>query len=44
MDITNFTQEAKNELLKKIIEELDRLDEDDFFGTEGWKHHFGIED
>lgn len=22
---------------------MDNLDEDDFFGTEGWKHFFGVE-
>ena len=24
--------------------ELDRCDEDDLLGTEGWRHYFGVED
>ena len=30
-------------LLEVIAPALDDLDEDDFFGTEGWLHTFGIE-
>lgn len=35
--------EAK-EYLRLIIEELDLLDEDDYFGTEGWRHSILGED
>lgn len=31
-------------MLQLIIDKLDELDEEDFFGTEGWKHFFGLED
>ena len=31
-------------LLKKIIDKLDELDEEDYFGSEGWQHYFGMED
>ena len=44
MDINKLNQQAKDDLLEKLINELDKLDEDDFFGTEGWKHHFGIDE
>jgi len=44
MNIKKLTQEAKDELLQIIIEKLDELDGEDFFGSEGWKHFFGIED
>lgn len=28
----------------KIVDLLDELDEEDFFGTEGWRHNFGLGD
>jgi hypothetical protein len=31
-------------LLTLIVDKLDDLDGEDYFGTEGWKHQFGIED
>jgi hypothetical protein len=34
---------AKELLLMLTQECLDSLSEDDFFGTEGWEHAFGIE-
>lgn len=30
--------------LEILVDELDSIDQDDAFGTEGWKHHFGVED
>jgi hypothetical protein len=41
--VDKLSEEGAKELLKQIIEQLDELDEDDFFGTEGWRHFFGIE-
>jgi len=32
------------EYLKEIISKLDECDEEDMFGSEGWKHYFGYED
>lgn len=32
------------DVLQEIVNWLDSLDEEDFFGTEGWKHRFGVED
>ncbi len=44
MNIDELTEEQAKKKLKEIIEWLDELDQDDFFGTEGWKHLYGIED
>jgi len=45
--IAKYTDEDVDVLLK-IIDwfeaELDVADENDMFGTEGWKHFFGVED
>jgi hypothetical protein len=43
-DVDKLTDKAAKELLKEIIDQLDELDCDDFFGTEGWRHMFGLED
>lgn len=39
--IEDMTEKAAKELLKKIV---DKLDGDDFFGSEGWKHYMGLEE
>jgi len=44
IDIDKMTEEQTKELLKQIIEKLDELDADDFFGTEGWRHYLGFEE
>ena len=31
-------------LLFEMVNALDHLDGEDTFGTEGWKHRFGLED
>lgn len=37
--------ESAKELLEYIVDEvLDPLAEDDFWGTEGWAHAFGLEE
>lgn len=42
--IENMTEEQVKELLKQLIEKLDDLDTEDYFGTEGWGHFLGFED
>jgi hypothetical protein len=42
IDIDKLTPKAKDELLRTLIEKLDELDQDDFFGTEGWEHYLGF--
>ena len=43
-EIDKFTEEAAKESLTDLIKELDKLDCEDFFGTEGWRHYLGFED
>lgn len=42
--IEKMTEEQAKELLKQLIEKLDDLDTEDYFGTEGWRHLLGFED
>lgn len=44
MKISNLTEKAAKELLQKLIDKLDELDGEDYFGTEGWRHYLGLED
>lgn len=43
-DVDKLSEKDAKELLKQIIKHLDELDYDDTFGTEGWRHSFGLED
>lgn len=42
-DVEKMTEDQAKETLEKIIESLDDLDGEDFFGTEGWKKFMGFE-
>ncbi len=44
IDIRKLTEKAKDELLQTLIDKMEELDQEDFFGTEGWKHFFGLEE
>lgn len=44
MNISKLNDQAVRELLQRIVNKLDELDEEDFFGSEGWKHFFEEED
>ncbi len=44
VDVDEMSGDQAKEYLKKIIEALDDLDGEDYFGTEGWKHFMGFED
>jgi hypothetical protein len=44
VNIEDLTERQTKDLLIKIINELDDLSCNDFFGTEGWKHFMGFED
>lgn len=44
IDVDKMSEDQAKDYLKKIIEALDDLDGEDFFGTEGWKHFMGFED
>ena len=43
-NVDQLTNKAAKDMLKLIINKLDELDEEDYFGSEGWKHYFGLED
>lgn len=42
--INKMKEQAIKDYLKELIEKLDELDEEDFFGTEGWRHFLMGED
>ncbi len=42
--VTELREIAAREMLIEIMNKLDELDEDDFFGTEGWHHTFGFDE
>jgi len=44
IQIDRMTETQAKDLLEKIVNHLDELDLEDYFGTEGWKHEFGLED
>lgn len=39
----NLDQSVKKEMLLNIMTYFEVCDEDDVFGTEGWKHYFGLD-
>lgn len=43
-DIKDLTERAAKRRLEELITFLDEKDQDDFFGTEGWRHDIGWED
>ena len=43
-NIEDLTEQAAKEYLQIIINKLDDLDCEDFFGSEGWKHMLDFED
>ena len=42
--VDKLTEEALREFLKDLISKLDDLDDEDFFGTEGWRSYLLGED
>ena len=42
--VTNMKDEAVRDELIHLRDKLDELDQDDYFGTQGWKYQFGMED
>lgn len=43
-EVDLLSEEGAKDYLRNLIEKLDELDEDDYFGTEGWRHRFGLDD
>ena len=44
MQLKALTKEHLIDLLNSLVYELDKLDNEDFFGTEGWRHFLDLED
>jgi hypothetical protein len=44
IDVEDLTAKQAKEQLAALIEALDELGNDDYFGTEGWRHFMGFED
>lgn len=44
MNVNDMNEEQAKDWLITIIDKLDDLDNEDFFGSEGWKHYMGLED
>ena len=42
-DVDKLSEEGAKEMLAELIAALDDVDEDDFFGTEGWRHFLGFD-
>ena len=42
--IEDMTEKQAKKTLQDLINSLDELDADDFFGTEGWRHFLGFEE
>lgn len=43
MKIDRLDKESLVLILSELISRLDKLDEEDFFGTEGWRHFLDME-
>ena len=44
LNVENMTPEQAQAILVTLIEKLDELDREDYFGTEGWRHYLGLDD
>lgn len=42
--IDRMSEEGAKNFLRIVTTKLDEYDCDDYFGTEGWRHSFGLED
>lgn len=43
-EVDLLSEEGAKQLLRDIISQLDELDGEDYFGTEGWRYSFNLED
>lgn len=43
-EVDLLSEDGAKEYLKELLEKLDDLDEEDYFGAEGWRSYLNIED
>ncbi|MDA3855067.1 MAG: hypothetical protein PF569_02325 [Candidatus Woesearchaeota archaeon] len=43
VDINKMNEQAIKDTLIQIVDVLNELDQDDYFGSEGWEHFFGLD-
>lgn len=43
-EVDLLSEEGAKEYLQMLISALDALDEEDFFGSSGWRHYMRLED
>lgn len=43
MQFDDLKHEALVRILTKLVDKLDELDGEDYFGTEGWRRYLGME-
>lgn len=43
-EVELLSEEGAKDALRKLINWLDGLDEEDYFGTEGWRHSADMEE
>jgi hypothetical protein len=43
-EVELLSEDGAKDYLRELINKLDSLDEEDFFGTEGWRHYLGLEE
>jgi hypothetical protein len=44
VQLSDLTDKQIRDILEDLVDKLDQLDGDDYFGTEGWRHLLGYED
>jgi len=43
-EVDLLSEDGAKDYLRALIDVLDELDEEDFFGPEGWRHRLRLED
>lgn len=43
-DVDDLTEKQAKEQLKYLLDKLNDLSKDDFFGTEGWERFFSLDE
>lgn len=43
-EVELLSEDGAKSYLRDLIQKLDELDDEDYFGTEGWRHYLRLED